>query len=214
MAAPSGGSLLGARVLAVAEGPNPLKLPEALRRWGPLAGLAAALVAGTWLAARLSLAGQMTAMEREIAFYRSTRRVDIPRLLDEFRTFVGSADRRLELERLKQEHARLQKEHSRTLRQLGELRRTTRLEERFSLAAGRSHTLLRGQLVIGVLAVAPTYADVSLAGAPENGWRVGEFRDLHFGGARYRLLLEGVSAGADPQATFRLDAVPALPGSP
>jgi len=172
------------------------------------ASTAAALIAGTWVVARWSLHDNLAALEQEVAFHRSTRNIDIPELLGEFRTFVGSANAKLELEKLRKEHARTLAELAKANTMLAELRRTSRLEERFSLEVGQSRTILNGKVVVGLLSVAPTYADVSFAGSPENGWRVGEYRELNFGGTRYRLVLERIPADDQSRVTFRVDALP------
>jgi hypothetical protein len=175
------------------------------------ASTAAALIAGTWVVARWSLHDRIAALEQEVAFHRSTRSIDIPELLGEFRTFVGSANAKLELEKLTKEHRRTLAELERANAMLAELRRTSRLEERFSLEVGQSRTILNGKVDVGLLSVAPTYADVSFAGSPENGWRVGEYRELNFGGTRYRLVLERIPAGDQGRVTFRVDALPPAP---
>ena len=70
------------------------------------------------LLARASLQSRIAAQEREIAFLRSTRDIDIPRLLEEFGTFVGTANARLELEKLQAEHGKVRKELEQALRPL------------------------------------------------------------------------------------------------
>jgi hypothetical protein len=184
---------------------------RALGRLALGGSLAAALIAGTWVVARWSLHDRLAALEQEVAFHRSTRNIDIPELLGEFRTFVGSANAKLELEKLTKEHRRTLAELERANAMLAELRRTSRLEERFSLEVGQSRTILNGKVDVGLLSVAPTYADVSFAGSPENGWRVGEYRELNFGGTRYRLVLERIPAGDQGRVTFRVDALPPAP---
>jgi hypothetical protein len=177
--------------------------------WLALAGsLGATLIAGTWVVARWSLHDRLAALEQEVAFHRSTRNIDIPELLGEFRTFVGSANAKLELEKLRKDHGKTLAELAKANAMLAELRRTSRLEERFSLEVGQSRTILNGKVVVGLLSVAPTYADVSFAGSPENGWRVGEYRELNFGGTRYRLVMERIPADDPSRVTFRVDALP------
>jgi hypothetical protein len=183
--------------------------PELVAGLALLLGLGAALVAATWLVARASLQSRIAAQEREIAFLRSTRDIDIPRLLEEFGTFVGTANARLELEKLQAEHGKVRKELEQARGSLAELRKERRLEEQFSLQVGQSRTILNGTVVVGLVGLGPSYADVSFAGSPENNWRVGEYRDVNLGGSRYRVLLEAIPATEPRAATFRVDALPA-----
>lgn len=171
--------------------------------------LAAGLVAGTWLLARWSLQSRLAAAEREIAFLRATRDIDIPRLLDEFRTFLGTANARFELEKLRVEHERLRRELGEARATLAELEKKNPLQERFSLEVGQSRTILNGTVVVGLVGLAPGYADVSFAGTPETNWRVGEYREVNFGGSRHRLVLETIPAENPTRATFRVEALAA-----
>jgi hypothetical protein len=93
------------------------------------------------------------------------------------------------------------------LQDLQALRRSRRLEERFSLTAGTPKELLQGKVPLLLQGVEAGGAQVSLAGAPASRWRPGDFRDLNFGGGRYRLTLEAIPDGAGGQADFRLDAL-------
>jgi hypothetical protein len=182
--------------------------PELVAALALVLAAAVALVAATWLVARASLQSRIAAQEREIAFLRSTRDIDIPQLLEEFGRFVGTANARFELEKLQAEHERLKKELEQARATLTELRKERRLEEQFSLQVGQSRTILNGTVVVGLVGLARSYADVSFAGSPENNWRVGEFRDVNLGGSRYRVLLEAIPAEDPPRATFRVDAQP------
>lgn len=173
-------------------------------------GLAAggsALVAGTWLVAQLSWQGRLRALEAEVTFLRSTRQVDVPRLLVDLQRLAGPAADRLALEDLKQRYATLQGEHKRTVEDLVALRQSRRLEERFTLNAGSPKELLEGKVPLALEGVEAGGARVGLAGAPASLWRPGDFRDLNFGGGRYRLTLEAIPDGAGGQARFRLDAL-------
>ena len=196
---------------------------RAIRR-RPLAWLAlalaaggSALVAGTWLVAQLSWQARLRTLEAELGFYRSTRQVDVPRLLNDLQRLVGPAADRLALQELKQRHTALEREHQRSLEALAALRRSRRLEERFTLTAGTPKELLEGKVPLVLEGVEAGGARVSLAGAPASQWRPGDFRDLNFGGGRYRLTLEAIPAGAGGQVDFRLDALlesPAASPSP
>ncbi len=183
--------------------------PELVAGLALVVALGAALVAATWLVARASLQSRIAAQEREIAFLRSTRDIDIPQLLEEFGRFVGTANARFELEKLQAEHEQLKQELEQARATVAELRKERRLEEQFSLQVGQSRTILNGTVVVGLVGLGPSYADVSFAGSPENNWRVGEFRDVNLGGSRYRVLLEAIPADAPSRATFRVDALPA-----
>ncbi len=182
--------------------------------WLALAGsMAASLMGITWMVARWSQHDRIVSLEKELAFYKATRSIDIPELLGEFRTFVGSANATVELEKLRGDHDRTVAELARSKALLAELRSKSRIEERFSLQVGQSHTILNGRVVVGLISVAPTFADVSLAGSPENDWRVGEYRELNFGGTRYRLLLERIPSQDPSQVTFRVDALDPVPAA-
>lgn len=191
-----------------------------------IAAAGSALVAGTWLVAQLSWQGRLRTLEAEVRFLRSTRQVDLPRLLTDLERLAGPVADRLALQELKQRHAALVKEHQRSQEALAALRRSRRLEERFTLTAGTPRQLLEGKVPLLLEGVEAAAARISLAGAPASLWRPGDFRDLNFGGGRYRLTLEAIPAGAGGQADFRLDAlldspaptppvaVPAAPGLP
>ncbi|MFN9990742.1 MAG: hypothetical protein ACK549_10930 [Cyanobacteriota bacterium] len=182
-------------------------------RAGALAATGSALVAGTWLVAQLSWQARLRTLEAELGFYRSTRQVDVPRLLSDLQRLAGPAADRLALQELKQRQAILEREHKRTLEALASLRRSRRLEERFTLTAGSPRQLLEGKLLLVLEGVEAGGARVSLAGAPASLWRPGDFRDLNFGGGRYRLSLEAIPAAAGGQAEFRLDALVESPGA-
>lgn len=199
------------------------RLPQIPVGWFALALAAGGslLVAGTWLVAQLSWQGRLRALESEVRFYRSTRNLDVPRLLNDLQRLAGPAADRLALQELKQRHATLEREHTHTLQDLAALRRSRRLEERFPLTAGNSRELLEGKVPLVLEGVEAGGARVSLAGAPASLWRPGDFRDLNFGGGRYRLTLEAIPAGTGGQADFRLDALlesspppPAPPAAP
>lgn len=164
-------------------------------------------MAGTWLVAQLSWQGHLRSLEAELSFLRRTRQVDVPRLLQDLERLAGPAADRLALQELRQRHATLQREHQSTVEALAALRRSRRLEERFSLTAGTPRQLLEGKVPLLLEGVEAGGAQVSLAGAPASLWRPGDFRDLNFGGGRYRLTLEAIPEGAGGQANFRLDAL-------
>jgi hypothetical protein len=121
---------------------------------------------------------------------------------------VGTANARFALEKLQGEHEQLKKELEQARATVAELQKERRLVEQFSLQVGQSRTILNGTVVVGLVGLGPTYADVSFGGSPENNWRVGEFRDVNLGGSRYRVLLEAIPAGNPSSATFRVDALP------
>lgn len=184
--------------------------------WWPVALAAggAALVATTWLVAQLSWQGRLRAMEAEVSFLRRTRQVDLPRLLRDLERLAGPAADRLALQELKQRHATLEREHKVALEALAALRRSRRLEERFSLAAGASRQVLGGKVPLAVEGLKDEGALVSLAGGPASLWRPGDFRDLNFGGGRYRLSLEHLPGTPGDPAGFRLDALLDTASSP
>jgi|GEM_PF-3482435 hypothetical protein len=188
--------------------------PQRPGSWPPAvwAACGAALVAATWLVAQLSVQGRLRALEAEASFLRRTRQVDVPRLLTDLERLAGPAADRLAYQELKERHATLEREHQASLEALAALRRARRLEERFTLGAGASRSLLEGKARLTLERVEAGGARVGLVGAPTTLWRPGDFRDLNFGGGRYRLSLEGLPEGGEPQATFRLDAL--LDGRP
>jgi hypothetical protein len=167
----------------------------------------AALVAGTWLVAELSLQGRLRALEAEVSLLRGTRQLDVPRLLNDLQRLSGPAADRLDLQDLKQRQAALERDHKAALEELKALRRSRRLEDRFSLSAGGDKELLQGKVPLLLERLEGDGAYVSLAGAPATLWRVNDFRDLNFGGGRFRLTLESLSSAQDRPAVFRLDAL-------
>jgi hypothetical protein len=173
----------------------------------------AALVAATWLVAELSWQGRLRTLEAELSLLRRTSRMDVPRFLSELERLAGPAAERLALQDLRQRHAALEREHRSTLQALEALRRSRRLEERFTLAAGPPRALLEGKVLLQLEGVEAGGARVSLAGGPGGLWRPGDFRDLNFGGGRYRLTLEAIPAGGG-EAAFRLDALLDPPAAP
>lgn len=173
-----------------------------------------ALVAGTWVVAQLSWQARLRTLESELNLLRRTQQVDVPRLLNDLSRLAGPAQDRLAFNDLKQRHAALEREHKSTLNALQALRRSRRLEERFSLSTGTPKDLLGGKVPLQLEGVEASGARVSLAGGPVGLWRAGEFRDLNFGGGRYRLTLEAIPTGAGGQAEFRLDALLDSPASP
>jgi hypothetical protein len=177
-------------------------------RWAvALSAGAAALVAATWLVAQLSWQGRLRALEAEVSFLRRTRHLDLPRLLSDLERLAGPATDRLAFQDLQRQHARLEQEHKATLEALAALRRERRLEERFRLAVGDSRDLLGGRVPLVLEGVGGDGASVRLAGAEVSLWRPGDFRDLNFGGGRYRLTLEDLPDQAGGAASFRLDAL-------
>jgi hypothetical protein len=172
-----------------------------------LAAGSSALVAATWLVAQMSWQGRLRTLEAEVSFLRRTRQIDVPRLLKDLERLAGPAEERLALQDLRQRHATLEREHRSTLQALQALRQSRRLEERFTLSAGTPMELLEGKVPLEMEGVEAGGARVSLAGAAASLWRPGDFRDLNFGGGRYRLTLEAIPSGAGGQADFRLDAL-------
>lgn len=168
-----------------------------------LAAGGSALVAATWLVAQLSVQGQLRAMEAELTFLRRTRQVDLPRLLGDLERLAGPAADRLALQELRQRHASLERDHKATLAALADLRRRRRLEERFSLSVGGTRRVLAGKVPLALEGMEGGGAWISLAGAPASLWRPGDFRDLNFGGGRFRLTLDTLA----PEPSFRLDAL-------
>lgn len=181
-----------------------------------LAAGGSALVAGTWLVAQLNWQARLRTLEAELSLYRSTRHLDMPRLLGDLERLAGPAADRLAFQELKQRHATLEREHQLSLGELRSLRRNRRLEERFRLTAGSAKDLLEGKVPLQLEGVEDSGVRVSLAGGAAGLWRPGDFRDLNFGGGRYRLTLETIPSGTGGQAEFRLDALldqPSIPSS-
>lgn len=166
-----------------------------------------ALVAATWLVAQLSLQGRLRALEAEVSLLRGTRQLDLPRLLNDLQRLAGPAADRLDLQALKQRHAALERDHKAAQEELTALRRSRRLEERFSLSPGGEKELLQGKVPLLLERLEGDGAFVSLAGAPATLWRANDVRDLNFGGGRFRLTLESVANAQDGPAVFRLDAL-------
>ncbi|MFM1798768.1 MAG: hypothetical protein RLZZ117_1046 [Cyanobacteriota bacterium] len=195
---------------------NPSSSAPAARRPPPwtvvVAAGASALVATTWLVAQWSWQGRLRALEAEVTFLRRTRNVDLARLVGDLERLAGPAADRLALEDLQRRHARLEREHKATVETLAALRTSRRIEERFRLSVGASREVLGGKVPLVVEGLEGEGAKVSLAGAAASLWRPGDFRDLNFGGGRYRLTLEELQAPPGNAATFRLDALlePAL----
>jgi hypothetical protein len=172
-----------------------------------------ALVTATWLVAQVSWQGRLRTLEAEVSLLRRTRQIDVPRLLNDLERLAGPAEERLAYQDLKQRHTALEREHRSTLQALEALRRSRRLEERFTLSGGTPRELLEGKVPLQLEGVEAGGARVGLAGAPASLWRPGDFRDLNFGGGRYRLTLEAIP-GAGGQAAFRLDALLDPPVTP
>ena len=172
-----------------------------------------ALVSATWLVAQLSWQGRLRTLEAELTLLRRTRQIDVPRLLSDLERLAGPVQDRLAFQTLQQRHSALEREHRSTLQALEALRRSRRLEERFTLSAGTPREVLEGKVPLQLEGVEAGGARVGLAGAPASLWRTGDFRDLNFGGGRYRLTLEAIP-GAGGQATFRLDALLDSPADP
>ena len=201
MEAPSPWSRFRARLNALAPGPSKPAAWLALA----LAG-GSALVAATWLVAQLSWQGRLRTLEAELHWLRRTRQIDVPRLLGDLERLAGPVQDRLALQDLRERHSALEQKHRSTLQALESLRRSRRLEERFTLSAGTPRELLEGKVPLLLEGVEAGGARVGLAGAPPVLWRPGDFRDLNFGGGRYRLTLEAIP-GAGGEASFRLDAL-------
>ncbi len=208
MEAPSPWSRLRARFNVIAPGPSKPFAWLALA----LAG-GSALVAATWLVAQLSWQGRLRTLEAELLWLRRTRQIDVPRLLSDLERLAGPVEDRLALQDLRKRHSALEREHRGTLQALENLRRSRRLEERFTLSAGTPRELLEGRVPLVLEGVEAGGARVGLAGAPPGLWRPGDFRDLNFGGGRYRLTLEAIPA-AGGEASFRLDALLEAPPPP
>ena len=172
-----------------------------------------ALVTATWLVAQVSWQGRLRTLEAEVSLLRRTRQIDVPRFLNDLERLAGPAEERLAYQDLKQRHTALEREHRSTLQALEALRRSRRLEERFTLSGGTPRELLEGKVPLQLEGVEAGGARVGLAGAPASLWRPGDFRDLNFGGGRYRLTLEAIP-GAGGQAAFRLDALLDPPVTP
>jgi hypothetical protein len=189
------------------EGPSVRQKAAASRWLVPLTAVGAALVATTWLVAQLTWQGRLRALEAEVTFLRRTRHVDLPRLLGDLERLAGPAADRLALQELRQRHLSLEREHRKALEDLAALRRARRLEERFTLPVGDTREVLGGKVRLGLEGVESNGSLVSLAGAAASLWRLGDFRDLNFGGGRYRLTLEQLPGRAGQPAHFRLDAL-------
>jgi hypothetical protein len=186
------------------------------RRVVALTAGGAALVATTWLVAQLSWQGRLRALEAEVSFFRRTRQLDLPRLLSDLERLAGPAADRLAFLELQKRHASLRQEHKAAMEALAALRRARRLEERFRLPVGAGREVLGGKVPLTLEGVEGEGAFVSLAGGEASLWRQGDFRDLNFGGGRYRLTLEDLPGQPGDPVGFRLDALldPAPPLPP
>ncbi|MEB3317350.1 MAG: hypothetical protein VKO39_04340 [Cyanobacteriota bacterium] len=174
------------------------------------------MVAATWLVAQLNWQARVGALEAEVSVLRATRQVDLPRLLRDLERLAGPAADRLALQELRRRQAMLEREHKAALAALDALRRGRRLEERFRLPVGGTRAVLGGKVPVSLEGVEGAGASVSLAGAQATFWRPGDFRDLNFGGGRYRLTLDDFPKQAGDAVGFRVDALlePAPPLSP
>ncbi|MEB3156179.1 MAG: hypothetical protein VKO26_01925 [Cyanobacteriota bacterium] len=177
------------------------------RWWVLLTAGGSALVAATWLVAQLSWQGRLRALDAEVSFLRRTRDVDLARLVRDLERLAGPAADRLAFQDLQRRHAALTREHKATLEALASLRRGRRLEERFRLPVGASREVLGGKVSLTLEGLEGEGASVSLAGAAASLWRPGDFRELNFGGGRYRLTLEDLPQPPGNAASFRLDAL-------
>jgi hypothetical protein len=175
----------------------------------PLGGLfsaAAALIAGTWVVANVAVQSKMSSLENELSFYKSTKSVDIPKLMYELQKFVGPANAKLELNKLKVEHERLKAEHSKIMVSYEALKKSTKLTERFSLESGQAKSILNGKYVIGVnsIAIGPGYISATFDNENSVAWDAGEYKIVEVGGISYRIMLEEVGK----MAVFRVDEMP------
>jgi hypothetical protein len=173
----------------------------------PLGGLfsgAAALIAGTWVVANVAVQSKMSSLENELSFYKSTKSVDIPRLMHELQEFVGPANAKLELSKLKVEHEALKAEHSRIKILYEALKQSTKLTERFSLKAGQARSILNGKVVVGVKDISQGYVHGIFDNDNTGFWNVGEYKTAELGGTEYRIMLEEVGE----MAVFRVDEMP------
>ena len=186
------------------------------RRVVALTAGGSALVVTTWLVAQLSWQGRLRALEAEVSFLRRTRQVDLPRLLSDLERLAGPAADRLAFLEHQKRHASLRQEHKAAVEALAALRRARRLEERFRLPVGASREVLGGKVPLTLEGVEGEGASVSVAGGEASLWRPGDFRDLNFGGGRYRLTLEDLPGQPGNPVGFRLDALldPAPPLPP
>jgi hypothetical protein len=94
-----------------------------------------ALVAATWLVAQVSWQGRLRTLEAEVSLLRRTRQIDVLRLLNDLERLAGPAEERLAYQDLKQRLTALEREYRSTHQALEALRRSRRLEERFTLSA-------------------------------------------------------------------------------
>ena len=173
----------------------------------PLGGLfsaAAALIAGTWVVANVAVQSKMSALENELSFYKSTKSVDIPKLMHELQNFVGPANAKLELNKLKAEHETLKAEHSKTKISYETLKQTTKLSERFSLKVGQAKSIVNGKHVVGVKEIEAGYIWATFDNDYADTWDAGEYKTVEYGGVRYRIMLEEVGG----MAIFRVDEMP------
>ena len=178
------------------------------RRVVALTAGGSALVVTTWLVAQLSWQGRLRALEAEVSFLRRTRQVDLPRLLSDLERLAGPAADRLAFLELQKRQSSLRQEHKAAVEALAALRRARRLEERFRLPVGASREMLGGKVPLTLEGVEGEGASVSVAGGEASLWRPGDFRDLNFGGGRYRLTLEDLPGQPGDPVGFRLDALP------
>jgi hypothetical protein len=173
----------------------------------PLGGLfsaAAALIAGTWVVANVAVQSKMSSLENELSFYKSTKSVDIPRLMNELQRFVGPANAKLELTKLKAEHEILKAEHSIIKNSYEALKQSTKLTDRFSLKAGQARPILNGKHVVGITDIGTGYVRATFDNADAETLNAGEYKTVEVGGIRYRIMLEEVGT----TAIFRIDEMP------
>jgi hypothetical protein len=194
-----------------------VETPSPWTRFRPWLALAlaggSALMAATWMVAQLSWQGRLRTLEAEVSLLRRTRQIDLARLLNDLERLAGPVEDRLAFQDLKQRHSVLKREHLSTLQALEALRRSRRLEERFTLAAGTPREMLDGKVLLQLDGVEAGGVRVGLAGSPATLWRPGDFRDLNFGGGRFRLTLEAIPEEGG-KAAFRLDALLEPPAAP
>ena len=169
--------------------------------------LGAGLVAGTWVVAKLAVQSQMAALEKELEFYKSTRDIDIPKLLNDFNKFVGSANAELELRELQAEYEKLKEEHEKLNTSYNALRQTVKLKDKFALSEGQSRTILNGTTIIGIQSLYDSRATATFNGDTELGWDVGEYKDVELGGIQYRIILEEILKTNPLKAQFRVDEI-------
>lgn len=179
-------------------------LLSAVSPFGGLLSIAAALVTGTWVVANVAVQSKMAAIENELSFYKSTKSVDIPKLIQELQRFVGPANAKLELGKLRQEHELLKAKYSKIQQSYDALKQSIKLSERLTLKAGQARSVINGKHVIGVKSIGAGYVWATFDGGNASTWNIGEYKTVEVGGIEYRIMLEETSGSA----VFRVDEMP------